>query len=161
MAGAWPTDLRPAFPNARVIALEPEVRRYRERDPNAPRNAGTPVLAALERAGVLEVATDGAEVAPGVRIRLAAGHSPGHAVVEVAGEPPLVFMTDTVHTTVHVEHPEWGNADQDIPLALETRRRLLSELAASGGLAWAAHIPGPAPGRVVRSGDGFGWRPVQ
>src|SRR6201995_2805759 len=32
VAGTWPDDLRPAFPNARVVAFEPELRRYRERD---------------------------------------------------------------------------------------------------------------------------------
>jgi glyoxylase-like metal-dependent hydrolase (beta-lactamase superfamily II) len=159
--GVWSGDLRPAFPRARVIGLEPEVRRYLERDPAAPRNAGTPVVAALERAGVLDVLVDGGEVAPGVRVQLAAGHSPGHGVVHVAGDPGLTFVTDTVHTTFHVAHPEWGNADQDIPLALATRRRLLGELAVSGGLAWAAHIPGPAAARVERVGDGFAWRLAQ
>jgi glyoxylase-like metal-dependent hydrolase (beta-lactamase superfamily II) len=158
VAGTWPDDLRPAFPNARVVAFAPELRRYRERDPAAPRNAGTPVVAALERAGVLEAIDDDREVAPGVHVRLAAGHSPGHAIVEVAGDPGLVFVTDTVHTVAIVAQPELGLADQDVPTALATRRRVLGELADRGVPAWAAHIPGPEPARVERAGDGFRWR---
>jgi glyoxylase-like metal-dependent hydrolase (beta-lactamase superfamily II) len=159
--GTWPDGLRPAFPNARVVMLEPEVRRYRERDPQAPRNAGTPVLAALENAGVVDMLSiDGGEVAPGVTVRLASGHSPGHASVKVEGDPSLVFIADAAHTTLHVERPELGNADQDIADALATRRRLLGEIADQGSLSWGAHIPGPEAAFVERAGDGFRWQRV-
>lgn len=142
LAGSWPDDLRPALPNARIVALAGAL------EPPE----GDEVTARVLELLPIEGLADGAEVAPGVLLRAAPGHAPGNAVVEIVDEPPLFFLGDTAHTVTHVEHPEWGRADRDRPTAIATRRRVLGEIAARGALVYGAHIPGPEPARL-----GFRW----
>ena len=53
----------------------------------------------------------------------------------------------------HVEHPEWdGPADDDRELALETRRSILAELAATGARAVASHLAGAFGVTKVKGG---------
>jgi len=155
--GSWPDDLRPAFPNARVVAPAVEVEWSRGGGSGRSNEGGPVAVAAL--APVLVAVADDVEVAPGVRLRPAPGHTPGHSVVEVDGREPLVFAADLIHAIELVERPQAVVPDIDQALGLETRRRLLNEFADRGVDVLATHIPGPAPARVERSGSGFKWVP--
>jgi glyoxylase-like metal-dependent hydrolase (beta-lactamase superfamily II) len=101
------------------------------------------------------------EVAPGVVVCRTGGHTPGHSVVRVAsGGERLTFAGDLVFT-VGFEHPEWFNGfEHDPEEAVRVRVRLLRELAATGGLLVATHMPFPSVGHVAVDGDAFRWVPV-
>ncbi len=101
------------------------------------------------------------EVAPGVVVTRTGGHTPGHSVVRVAsGGEGLVFAGDLVFT-VGFDHPEWYNGfEHDPEEAARIRVRLLRDLAASGELLVATHLPFPSIGRVAASGDTFRWVPI-
>jgi glyoxylase-like metal-dependent hydrolase (beta-lactamase superfamily II) len=101
------------------------------------------------------------EVAPGVLVRRTGGHTPGHSVVRLAsGGDRLTFAGDAVFT-VGFDHPDWHNGfEHDPEEAAHVRLRLLQELAASGELLVATHLPFPSVGRVAVSGDLFRWVPV-
>jgi glyoxylase-like metal-dependent hydrolase (beta-lactamase superfamily II) len=101
------------------------------------------------------------EVAPGVIVRRTGGHTPGHSVVRVAsGGDRLTFAGDAVFT-VGFEHPDWYNGfEHDPEEAARVRVRLLQELAATGGLLVATHLPFPSVGHVAVDGDTFRWVPV-
>jgi glyoxylase-like metal-dependent hydrolase (beta-lactamase superfamily II) len=101
------------------------------------------------------------EVAPGVVVTRTGGHTPGHSVVRVAsGGDRLTFAGDLVFA-VGFEHPEWYNGfEHDPEEAARVRIRLLRELADSGGLLVATHLPFPSVGHVAASGDAFRWVPV-
>ena len=101
------------------------------------------------------------EVAPGVVVRRTGGHTPGHSVVRLAsGGDRLTFAGDAVFA-VGFEHPEWYNGfEHDPEEAARVRVRLLRELAATGGLLVATHLPFPSVGHVAVDGDAFRWVPV-
>jgi glyoxylase-like metal-dependent hydrolase (beta-lactamase superfamily II) len=158
LAGEWPWHVRPAFPAARVLVSRVEVEAARAiRDPSV-FEGGPAAVAGLEP--VLEMVEDGAEVAPGIRLRRAAGHTPGHSIVEVAGDPPLVYSADVFHAIQQLAEPRATRADRDQEVGLATRCRVLSELAESEALVHAAHVPGPRPARVARLDGGYRWVPV-
>ena len=101
------------------------------------------------------------EVAPGVVVRRTGGHTRGHSVVRVAsGGDRLTFLGDSVFPN-HFDHPDWHNAfDHDPEEAVRVRVRLLREMAATGELLAAAHLPFPSVGRVAVDGDVFRWVPA-
>jgi len=101
------------------------------------------------------------EVAPGVVVCRTGGHTPGHSVVHLAsGGDRLTFAGDLVFA-VGFEHPEWHNGfEHDPEEAARVRVRLLRELAATGGLLVATHMPFPSVGHVAVDGDAFRWVPV-
>ena len=101
------------------------------------------------------------EVAPGVVVRRTGGHTPGHSVVRLAsGGDRLTFAGDLVFQ-VGFEHPEWYNGfEHDPEEAARVRINLLRELAATGGLLVATHLPFPSVGRVAVAGDVFRWVPA-
>jgi glyoxylase-like metal-dependent hydrolase (beta-lactamase superfamily II) len=101
------------------------------------------------------------EIAPGVVVRRTGGHTPGHSVVRVAsGGEALTFAGDAVFA-VGFEQPEWHNGfEHDPEEAARVRIRLLRELAETGELLVATHMPFPSVGHVAVAGDAFRWVPV-
>ncbi|WP_225768010.1 MBL fold metallo-hydrolase [Inquilinus sp. Marseille-Q2685] len=101
------------------------------------------------------------EVAPGVVAHRTGGHTPGHCVVRVAaGGDRLTFAGDLVFA-VGFDHPDWYNGfEHDPEEAARVRTRLLQELAGTGELLVATHLPFPSVGRVAAAGDTFRWVPV-
>jgi glyoxylase-like metal-dependent hydrolase (beta-lactamase superfamily II) len=101
------------------------------------------------------------EVAPGVIVRRTGGHTPGHSIVRVAsGGSALTFAGDAVFT-VGFDHPDWYNGfEHDPEEAARVRSRLLKELAATGELLVATHMPFPSLGRVAVDGDAYRWVPI-
>jgi glyoxylase-like metal-dependent hydrolase (beta-lactamase superfamily II) len=101
------------------------------------------------------------EVAPGVVVRRTGGHTPGHSVVRLAsGGDALTFVGDAVFA-VGFEHPDWYNGfEHDPEEAARVRVSLLTEMAATGEMLVATHLPFPSVGRVAVEGDVFRWVPV-
>jgi len=109
----------------------------------------------------LRLFEDEHEVAPGVVVSRTGGHTPGHSVVRVAsGNDRLMFAGDAVFA-VGFDHPDWFNGfEHDPEEAARVRVRLLQELAATGELLVATHMPFPSVGHVAVDGDAFRWVPV-
>jgi glyoxylase-like metal-dependent hydrolase (beta-lactamase superfamily II) len=101
------------------------------------------------------------EVAPGVVVYRTGGHTPGHSVVRMAsGGDALTFAGDAVFA-VGFDEPNWHNGfEHDPEEAARVRIRLLRELAESGEMLVATHLPFPSVGHVARDGDVFRWVPV-
>ena len=100
-------------------------------------------------------------MAPGVVVHRTGGHTPGHSVVRLAsGGDRLTFAGDPVFP-VGFEHPDWHNGfEHDPEEAARVRVRLLRELAATGELLVATHLPFPSVGHVAVAGDAFRWVPA-
>jgi glyoxylase-like metal-dependent hydrolase (beta-lactamase superfamily II) len=73
-AGGAVTDGRPLFENARYVLQQAE---FDAAEGAMLHEVGTPLK------GQLQAVDGGAEVAPGVRVRLAPGHTPGHQIARV------------------------------------------------------------------------------
>lgn len=101
------------------------------------------------------------EIAPGVVARRTGGHTPGHSVVRFAsGGEGLTFAGDAVFA-VGFDQPDWHNGFEHDPAeAARVRIRLLRDLAATGEMLVATHLPFPSVGRVALDGDAFRWVPV-
>ena len=109
----------------------------------------------------LRLFDDEHEIAPGVIARRTGGHTPGHSVVRMAsGDDALTFAGDAVFA-VGFEQPDWHNGfEHDPEEAARVRVRLLRQLAATGEMLVATHLPFPSVGRVAADGDAFRWVPV-
>ena len=159
VAGEAGGEIRPAFPNARVVCPAKVAERYRTARPGDEGEICGPILEAWRAEGRLDEVADGHELAPGVRLTLAEGHAPGHSVVEVGDA--YVHAVDVLHHPAHVPNPAWdAGFDQDPPAGLATRQAWVERLAADGRLASFAHLDGL--GRIVRDSDGGAprWEPL-
>lgn len=127
--------------------------------PDALRSAAKQFRAAYQSR--LRLFEEACEVAPGVVVSRTGGHTPGHSVVRVAsGSDRLMFAGDAMFP-VGFEHPDWHNGfEHDPEEAARVRIGLMQELAATGGLLVATHLPFPSVGRVAATNDVFRWVPV-
>jgi glyoxylase-like metal-dependent hydrolase (beta-lactamase superfamily II) len=103
------------------------------------------------------------EVAPGVRMRPAPGHTPGHYIVEIAsnGETALL-LADVAHSPAELLEDDWSSpTDEDPELAQQTRAALAQELIRSGALATMTHFGGNGFGRVVERNGKRAWSPAE
>lgn len=101
------------------------------------------------------------QVAPGVLVRRTGGHTPGHSVVDLdSGGERLTFAGDAMFP-VGFDNPAWENGfEHDPEESARVRVAMFRELAESGALLVATHLPFPSVGRVALEGDKFRWVPV-
>jgi len=103
-----------------------------------------------------------AEVAPGLRLFPAPGHTPGHSavMVESVGERLLIVGDALTHPYISFEQPDWHfGFDMDGEQAAATRKRIL-EMAASEDMRMALyHAPFPGVGRAARLNAAFRFIP--
>jgi len=101
------------------------------------------------------------EIAPGVTAHRTGGHTPGHSVVRLSSNgEALTFAGDAIFA-VGFEQPNWHNGfEHDPEGAAQVRITLLNELAGTGEMLVATHLPFPSVGRVSADGDVFRWVPV-
>ena len=111
----------------------------------------------------LELVDDEKEIAPGVTVIPAPGHTTGHLAVLIhSGKQQMLHLTDAVIHPLHLKHPGWGAPFDLLPdVAESTRERLLDRAAADEALVSATHFSPSRPGRLSRgvSGDWL-WNPV-
>jgi glyoxylase-like metal-dependent hydrolase (beta-lactamase superfamily II) len=110
-----------------------------------------------------KLAADGAEVAPGVRLIAAPGHTPGHSVFLVtSGKEQLMVSNDTMYVpALLAPHPEWeGTYDQNGPMAVTARRKLIDQVIADKMMICGAHFPFPGAGVFAKDGNAYSFTPV-
>jgi glyoxylase-like metal-dependent hydrolase (beta-lactamase superfamily II) len=162
--GAW----TPTFPNARYIfpgidrdAWDPAGDRYATMR-GAGVNAGVfeDSVAPILSAGRAELAADGHEVAPGMTLRAAPGHTPGQMLLDVVdGGDRALFTGDIIHHPMQIIRPDWNSVYcEDADQARETRRQVLYDALATRARIVPAHFGGVHTAFVEKSGDGL--RPV-
>ena len=103
----------------------------------------------------LELLEGDAEVAPGVHLIPAVGHTPGHLAVMVSsGRQQLLYVGDAILHPAQVGRPEWNCLfETDRRLATQTRRQLLDRASVDRCLLAATHLP--AVSHVVRRGSEY------
>jgi glyoxylase-like metal-dependent hydrolase (beta-lactamase superfamily II) len=155
--GNW----KPTFPHARYLTSRTEwdhwadaemdqARRQMFRDSVHPvRDSGQ-----YDR---VDVSDHGHEVADGVRLLPAPGHTPGQVAVEVRGADRTALITgDSIHHPVQLSHPHLTSCvDVDAQQAVHTRSRLLNSVADTDTLLLGTHFPQPTAGTVRTDGGRF------
>lgn len=137
------------FPNARHVMSEIEWDCWTSEEQltllpdflTAPARAILPVV---ERSGTLEFLHGGTEVAPGIELLDAPGHTPGHLGLTVrSGAEQVLLLSDAIVDELQFTHPEWtGVPDMDPDCTIATRTRLLEEALDSASPILAYHIGG-------------------
>jgi glyoxylase-like metal-dependent hydrolase (beta-lactamase superfamily II) len=167
VGGALDAEGRPIYPNARYVMWKGEwdfwtsegaFAKASERHVRIARRNLEPIR---ER---LELVDRECEVAPGISVIPARGHTPGHIAVSVAtnGER-LLYVGDAVMHVLHVEHPEWAPIyDIDPDEAAGTRRCILGMATCKTCLFMSQHLhPFPSLGHVVQKGAGWEWLSIE
>ena len=164
--GGLMTGGKPAFPNARYVwsAAEYDFWARPER-----LSGPTERVAKLVQANVVPLKDRAAAIGPGgdvvsgIRALNAAGHTPGHMAfhLESAGKRLVLGGDFANHFVLSIEQPEWHvRFDMDKEKAVETRKAMLSMLAADRVPFTGYHMPFPAVGFVEANGPSFRFVPV-
>src|SRR6185436_425254 len=160
---------KPMFPDAELIVSSNEYTWWTESGrveklPEARKALGQRIQAAFPGWKNFTLVDGEKEVAPGVRLVNAPGHTPGHAAFHVSsGSQQLMVSNDVAYVpALLAPHPEWqGTYDQDGPLAVTTRRGLLDRVIAEKMMICGAHFPFPGAGQFAKDGAGYTFRPVR
>ncbi len=117
-------------------------------------------LPPIGQAGLTEIVSSETEIVPGITLRGAPGHTPGHLVVSMADAgAAAVYAGDAVLDSVNFEHPEWCSPVDVIPEAtVATRRALLESAVRDGSLFMGFHV---SPGYVSRRASAFHFEPLR
>ena len=163
----WNTRLEngewvPTFPNARYLFAKSEVEHWQqvlETTPADEVNHGSwaDSVAPVFDAGQAEVVAMDHEVADGVDLIGAPGHTPGNVIVRLDDRGERAYLTgDVIHHPVQVERPEWSSCFcWDPAMSAETRVKTLATVADDDAWLLPAHFPTPTAGRVRNTAAGF------
>jgi glyoxylase-like metal-dependent hydrolase (beta-lactamase superfamily II) len=91
------------------------------------------------------------------------GHCDGHMSIrfDEDGESGL-FAGDVMHNVQQIVQPELVSVFcVDKPVAVETRRRVLEQVAASHALYFSSHFTGSSVGYINQQQDQYVWQPVE
>lgn len=150
--GAWV----PTFPNARYLIPRAEWEFWRTGRESIGSSDLSDTLGPVLDAGLVDFVEPGHEVAHGVHLEAAPGHTPGQVAVVVSSEGERAVVTgDLVHHPVQFAAPEIPSAaDEDAALATATRRAFVDRYADTGTLVVGTHFPSPTAGWLTRRGTG-------
>jgi glyoxylase-like metal-dependent hydrolase (beta-lactamase superfamily II) len=159
----------PVYPNAELVVNATEYKWWIEpgrveKLPDARKALGTRIQTAFPTWKNFKLVDGEQEVAPGIRLVNAPGHTPGHSAFLVSsGNRQLMISNDTAYVpALLAPHPEWQGAyDQDGPLAVESRRKLIDRVIADKIAICGAHFPFPGAGTFVKDGTGYAFTPVK
>ncbi|TVL88677.1 MBL fold metallo-hydrolase [Streptomyces sp. SAJ15] len=160
--GAWV----PTFPHARYVTSRVERDFWAGYDmEEARRQMFQDSVVPVEEAGLLDlvdVPTEGADIAPHLRLLPTPGHTPGHLAVELTSRGQTALITgDCVHHPVQLAHPAIGACvDIDPEQSESSRRTLLGSLADTDTLVMGTHFAPPTAGHVVSHEGAYRLSPV-
>jgi glyoxylase-like metal-dependent hydrolase (beta-lactamase superfamily II) len=105
----------------------------------------------------------GDKVIDGVQSVALPGHTPGQVGFRIGTNSPVLVSADAIHLpALQIKHPEWGFLFDAHPAkALETRLKLLADVAGTSLRLAGAHIPFPGVIRVVRNHDSIGYETIR
>ncbi len=142
-------DAAPAFPNAGIVVQRKELEEAERRHPLVAGSYRREDYQVLSENRKIVVVEGDAEVAPGVRVELTGGHTPGHQVIRMrSGDDEGLFLGDIVPTTAHLKL-NWLMAwDLEPRTVYEQKARLLADCARRGVLIFWSHDPSIAACRI-------------
>lgn len=166
----------PEFPGAEIIMMRKEYEFWTAPETQCRLEASAlyhlgslePLMAAYVRDYLvparnrLRLLDEPEEVAVGVLVFPAPGHTPGHAAVLVSsGRQQLLYVADAVLHPAQLENPEWVSAfDLASDETVRVRKELLVRAARDRCLLAGFHLPGGV-GRVRTERGRFIWEPAE
>ena len=159
----------PVYPNAELVVNAIEYKWWTEpgrveKLPEGRKALGTRIQTVFPTWKNFKLVEGEKEVVPGINLVNAPGHTPGHSAFLVSsGNQQLMISNDTAYVpALLAPHPEWQGAyDQDGPLAVESRRKLIDRVIADKMAICGAHFPFPGAGSFAKDGTGYAFTPVK
>jgi len=156
------------FPNAELVVSSTEYNWWTEpgrveKLPEGRKPAGKRIGDVFPTWKNWKLVEDNAEVAPGVRLLAAPGHTPGHsAFLVTSGKDQLMVSNDAMYVpALLAPHPDWQGAyDQDGATAVATRRKLMDRVIADKMMVCGAHFPFPGRGTFTKDGAAYAFAPL-
>jgi glyoxylase-like metal-dependent hydrolase (beta-lactamase superfamily II) len=148
----------PAFPRARYLIHRTDLDALAEWaiESDEDRVVMAQMIDPLMSAGVVDPVEEDRDLADGIRLRHAPGHTPGHQVLMLASEGDrLIVSADTWNHPAQFGRPEWASGtDAEPGRATASRRALLADLLSHpGSLVAPSHLDAPF-GRIGTGRDG-------
>jgi glyoxylase-like metal-dependent hydrolase (beta-lactamase superfamily II) len=141
-------DGEPFFPNARYVAHRADYEFFTATRGDRPYVRDQVV--ALHETGRLDLVDEDTELRPGVTLRHAPGHTPGHCIVELGS---AVVLGDLAVHELQLADPGLAYvAEEDPAAAAVARRRIFPEL--EGRAVAISHL---GVGQIHADGEGFRW----
>ena len=139
----------PTFPKARYWLWQKEWDHWTTPEAMAERPFLKRKLPPLKEHGLLELVDAEMEIAPGVRLISAPGHTPGHMCVALtSGQEMAIYTGDLLHHDSQLEHPECSAAVDLLPaMSATSRQRILAEALQHNAILLTAHLPTPGIAR--------------
>jgi glyoxylase-like metal-dependent hydrolase (beta-lactamase superfamily II) len=110
----------------------------------------------IDEAGQLIQWSDDYPISQSLRLRPAAGHTPGSSVLWLDAGQPAVFVGDLTHSPLQVRLPSEPCAfDMNAAAAAATRRRIFAEAAQTKAAVIPAHYPGRGGATIRAVADQF------
>lgn len=151
----------PAFPNAEYIVQKGELETARQRNERTRASYLDPAYEPLAEQGRLRIIDGDVDVAPGVSVRVARGHTPAMQILLVTGdEGTVAFLADLVPTASHVRYPFIMAYDLEPLETLATKKRVLAEALADRWRIVFEHDTGMPLATLVDRGGRPEARPV-
>lgn len=170
VGGVLTPDGKVAFPNATVMATEPEAAFWLDeaQKAKAPKemqgffDMAVKAVGPYKANGHWKTFAPNSEPVPGVRA-IATGHTPGHSSYLFESQGKKLLVTgDMVHVgAVQFPDPDVAMAfDTDNKAAIASRKSVWPQAAKEGTLLACAHVTFPGLGHLRREGKGFAWVPL-
>lgn len=158
----------PVFPNAEIVVSGTEYHWWTEAGrveklPEGRKALGQRIQTVFPAWKNFRLVDGEKEVAPGVMLVNAAGHTPGHSAFLVgSGNAQLMVSNDTAYVpALLAPHPDWQGAyDQDGATAITSRRKILDRVIADKMMVCGAHFPFPGAGSFAKDGNAYAFTPA-
>ena len=143
-------EFKPTFPNAVFYINQGELAYAKEPDPRSSPSYLPYTWEPLEKRGQVALVSGDKEVAPGVTILSAPGHTPNHQIVTVqSGGLTACFLADLVPTPSHLKTHYVMGFDLDALTAMKNKERVLKQAQAENWLLIFEHSPGIKAGYLT------------
>ncbi len=174
IGGTMDENGNPAFPNARYVLPREEWDFWSGKPERLPPNPAydenfrklahdIPHTRLAQLRDKLELIESEFEIAPGIRVIAAPGHTPGYTVITVSsGGLEFIYIGDLIYDPKDIENPNWYSVfDFDPEQVVVTRNRVFEQAAREKALLMASHLPFPGLGYVSKREPGWRWQAYQ
>ena len=143
-------EFKPTFPNAVYYINQGELAYAKEPDPRSKPSYLPHTWEPLERRGQITLISGDEEVAPGITILSAPGHTPNHQIVTVKSSGlTACFLADLVPTPSHLKTHYVMGFDLDASTAMKNKERVLKQAQGENWLLIFEHSPGVKAGYLT------------
>ncbi|HIH22431.1 TPA: MBL fold metallo-hydrolase [Candidatus Micrarchaeota archaeon] len=154
--GIW----KPTFMNAKYIFPREEYDYWKqmpEKELEDDKHAFNDSVAPIIKSGLAEFVDPDHKIDNRVKLIPTPGHTPDHVSIMIESDGQNAMISgDFLHHPCQIASPNWSMPYDSLPdKALDTRRKILSQIADANILLIGSHFPNPVAGHVRRSKEGF------